>query len=151
MPTDLLIEESIGEEDRTGGLTQPGSGFERVRKELASQRTVSGTVGYSLAVIKGAPKSLSTEDITQALLRTIDFILLPNDTKRFALYGSVALALLQRMQASAEYISPQSVSDVVYEGSEPLERVLAANRLFHSMPATKTESPTAYMNETDAV
>lgn len=151
MATNLLIEEDIGEEDRTGGLTQPGSGFERVREELASQRTVSGTVGYSLAVIKGAPKALRADDLAQALLRTIDFLLLPNDTRRFALYDSIALAILQRIQASAEYISPQAVSDVIYEGSEPLERVRAAHRLFRSMAAAKTESSTAYMNETDAV
>ena len=151
MATDLLIEEDIREEDRTGGLTHSGSGFERVREELASQRTVSGKVGYSLAASKAAPKALSADDLAQSLLRAMDFLLPPNDTRRFALYDSIAIALLQRMQASAEYISPQAASDVVYEGSEPLERIRAAQRLFRSMPVGKTESPTAYMNETDAV
>lgn len=148
--TAFLYEDDVMVEDRTGGYTAPGSGFERLREDLAAKRTLSGTTAFRQSLFQQPSKALTTDELAQALLKAIETLLLPNDVRRITLYDSIARAVLNRIQRHQDYlVGEEERRNEQSEQSEAAESIRAAKNMFGSMPVGIPESDTAYMDETE--
>lgn len=143
--TGTLLEGEMIVEDRTGGFTEFGSGFEKLRENLAAQRTLSGTISPAIGNIQ---PGISVDALTEAFLKSIEVVLLATDIRRSSLYDSIATALIQRISNEADTTFVRSLGDDdIYAGPEPKERLQDAARLFRFIHSTPQTSQNEYMDE----
>lgn len=147
--TAQLIEDEGVLEEPTGGFSHEAMGFVKIREGLAAQRTVSGSTVSGFVTAQRVFRRMSPNEIAQALVSFIDSFMIPNDQRRSALYESMMIALLQKIQGLSSDVIRQ-YEDVAYQDEESEERIRSARALFGSIAYAVPESPDAYMTGDDA-